>query len=243
MKVLLLDIETSPNSAFVWGLWDQNVGLSQLIESSETLCWSAKWYGSDEIMFDSIHQSNRKRMVKRIHRLIDTADVVIHYNGSRFDLPTLNKEFLLHDLFPPAPARSIDLLRVVKKQFRFPSNKLDYVTQALKIGSKSPTTFKLWVDCMNGVETAWQAMEEYNKQDVLLLEKLYERLQPWIKHPVSHSVSGAGLVCPNCGGGHYHKRGFAYTAASKYQRYNCKSCGAWFRGTKSEAPKEKFIQL
>jgi chromosome partitioning protein len=33
LKVLLLDIETSPNLAHVWGIWQQNVGLSQLLET------------------------------------------------------------------------------------------------------------------------------------------------------------------------------------------------------------------
>lgn len=245
MKILLLDIETSPNQAFVWGLWNQNVGLSQLIDSSETLCWSAKWYGTDEVIFDSINQSSRRRMVRRIHRLIDASDIVVHYNGSRFDLPTLNKEFLLHDLEPPAPIKQIDLLKVVRKQFRFPSNKLDYVAQALKLGNKNPTTFRLWVDCMRGDQEAWKTMQEYNIHDVLLLEKLYDRLKPWIKHPINHSVVNAALVCPNCGSQEYRKRGFAFTATCKYQRYQCKGCGSWFRATTSIAPKagEKFAQL
>lgn len=247
MKILLLDIETSPNSAYVWGLWDQNVGLSQLIDSSETLCWSAKWYGSDEVLFQGINRTSRTRMVRAIHSLINRADIIVHYNGSRFDLPTLNKEFLLYGLPPPAPVKQIDLLRVVKKQFRFPSNKLDYVAQALKLGSKQPTTFKLWVNCMNGDAEAWEVMEEYNKQDVLLLERLYERLKPWIKHPINRSLDPAndGLVCPACGSDKYQKRGFYFTASCKYQRYCCKDCSAWFRDTKSIAPRsgEKFVQL
>ena len=42
-------------------------------------------------------------MIKGIHKLLDECDAVIHYNGSKFDIPTLNKEFLLHGLHPPAP--------------------------------------------------------------------------------------------------------------------------------------------
>jgi len=34
MQILLLDIETAPNTAHVWGLWNQNVSLNQLMESS-----------------------------------------------------------------------------------------------------------------------------------------------------------------------------------------------------------------
>ena len=103
MKILLLDIESSPNVAHVWGLWQQNVGINQLMESSYVLCWAAKWLDSDEIIFDSVHQSKPKKMLKGIYDLLDDADAVIHYNGTKFDIPTLNKEFLLHNYAPPSP--------------------------------------------------------------------------------------------------------------------------------------------
>ena len=43
--MLTLDIETRPNLAHVWGLWQQNVGLSQIVERGHVMCWVAKWYG------------------------------------------------------------------------------------------------------------------------------------------------------------------------------------------------------
>lgn len=52
MKILMLDIEVSPNTAHVWGLWQQNVSINQLMESSYTLCWAAKWHGTKEVMFE-----------------------------------------------------------------------------------------------------------------------------------------------------------------------------------------------
>ena len=113
MKILLLDIETSPNVAHVWGIWQQNVGLSQLLESSYTMCYSAKWLGEKDVYFDSVHQSSSKSMLEGIHGLLEDADAVCHYNGTKFDMPTLNKEFLLHKMTPPPPMKQIDLLRVV----------------------------------------------------------------------------------------------------------------------------------
>ena len=93
MKILLLDIETAPNTAYVWGLWKQNISISQIVDSSSMLCWAAKWLDSPEVMFSSILMG-KKGMLKEIHKLLDQADAVVHYNGSRFDIPTLNKEFL-----------------------------------------------------------------------------------------------------------------------------------------------------
>ena len=45
MKILILDIETSPHTGFHWGLFQQNISIGQLIESSTVLCWAAKWLG------------------------------------------------------------------------------------------------------------------------------------------------------------------------------------------------------
>lgn len=233
MKILLLDIETTPNSAFVWGLWQQNVSLSAIKESSYTLCWAAKWYGEKEVMFDSVYTSKPAKMLKRIHALISEADVVVHYNGTKFDMPTLNKEFLLHDLAPPPPYKQVDLLRTMRSQFRFPSNKLDYVAERLGLGNKHETSFQLWVDCMNKDAKAWKSMEAYNKQDVLLLEKVYTRVLPWIKTHPNHNLHAEDHVCPNCGSKKLQARGVRHTVAGTYQRYQCTSCGSWSRGSKN----------
>lgn len=234
-KILLLDIETSPNTAHVWGIWQQNISLNQLLESSYTMCFSAKWLGEDQIFFDSVYKSNNIDMLKKIHNLIDEADAVIHYNGSKFDMPTLNKEFLLAGLSPPSPVKHIDLLQVAKKQFRFVSNKLDYVSQALGLGQKTKHIgHELWIQCMANNPEAWAMMEEYNKNDVVLLEKVYYKFRPWIKHHINMSIfNDEEVVCPNCGGKHHQKRGYALTAVSKFQRYQCTGCGNWFRGNKN----------
>lgn len=231
MKILLLDIETAPNLVHVWGLWQQNVSISQIMDASYVMCWAAKWLGEEEIFFDSVHQSRPKRMLHRVHSLIDEADAVIHYNGARFDMPTLNKEFLLHGMPPPSPYKQIDLLNTARGRFRFPSNKLDYIAQALGVGKKHEHAgHRLWVECMAGNDESWEVMETYNKQDVRLLEAVYNVFLPWIKnHPNMNIYHDTEDTCPTCGGVHLKKRGFSYTITQKYQRYVCKDCGTWSR--------------
>jgi DNA polymerase elongation subunit (family B)/predicted RNA-binding Zn-ribbon protein involved in translation (DUF1610 family) len=234
-KILLLDIETSPNTAHVWGIWQQNIAINQLLESSYTMCFAAKWLDSNEIFFDSVYNSDHKTMLEKIHALIDEADAVVHYNGNKFDMPTLNKEFLLAGFTPPSPVKNIDLLQVAKKQFRFVSNKLDYVAQQLGLGKKtSHIGHDLWIQCMANNPEAWSMMEEYNKNDVVLLEKVYYKFRPWIKHHLNLSIfNDEEIVCPNCGGNHVQKRGYSLTSVSKFQRYQCSDCGNWFRGNKN----------
>lgn len=234
MKILFLDIESSPNTAHVWGLWKQNVSMNQLMESSYVLSWAAKWDGDATVLFDSVHQSRPKTMLKRIHSLISEADVVVHYNGTKFDMPTLNKEFLLYQIPPPTPYKQVDLLKQVRNQFRFPSNKLDYVSQRLGLGAKvKHEGHELWVSCMAGDEEAWKRMQKYNKHDVILLEKLYKRLLPWIKHHPNRAVLQEELCCPTCGSDKLQRRGFNTTLTAKYQRYACMSCNSWSQATKT----------
>lgn len=241
MKILLLDIETAPNIAHVWGLWQQNVSLNQLQESSYVMCWAAKWLGDDEVFFNSFVGVSHKRMLAKIHKMLDEADAVIHYNGTKFDIPTLNKEFLKHKMSPPAPYKQIDLLRVARGQFRFPSNKLDYVASSLGLGSKhSHEGHSLWVKCMSKDKEAWEVMKQYNIQDVLILEKVYYALLPWIKnHPNINIYNGTTDKCSNCGGSHITKRGFAYSTVGKFQRYQCQDCGTWSKAR----TKEKLLPL
>jgi predicted RNA-binding Zn-ribbon protein involved in translation (DUF1610 family) len=196
-------------------------------------------------MFDSIQKSGKQKMLDSVHKLLDEADAIVHYNGSRFDIPILHKEFLLSGMPPPAPSKQIDLLQVARRQFRFVSNKLDYVSQALGLGSKTEHEgHALWVKCMNDDRKAWKIMEEYNKNDVVLLEKVYDKFKAWIKNHPNHNAYSANACCPNCGSSKLQKRGTAITTTRHYQRFQCQQCGTWSRAAKAEQlSKESAISI
>lgn len=242
-NILLVDIETAPLKAYTWGIWQQNIGINQIREPGYTLCWAAKWLGEDSMMFSSVHGDGKKKMVRQIHQLVNKADVVVHYNGTKFDMPILNQEFLQQKLGPPSPHIDIDLLRTVKQRFRFPSNKLDYVARVLKREGKVKNRgMDLWTECMAGDDAAWIEMEEYNRKDVTLLEDVYHDLLPWIKnHPnvALWDVEQEDKQCPQCGSTSIQKRGMAYTKTMVYQRYHCQSCGAWSKARTNNLPLEK----
>lgn len=234
MRTLLLDIETAPNKVYSWGMYDQNIAMNQVVETSYVMCWSAKWLGTRGVMFDSVKTSSRVRMLGKMHKLLDEADVVVHYNGLKFDIPVLNKEFIKAGYAPPAPYKQVDCLKEVRRLFRFEINKLDFVVQALKIGAKvEHEGFTLWVKCMEGDPVAWKKMERYNRQDVKLLEALYLRLRPWMNRHPNAGAHDDIECCPKCGSEKYQQRGWAVTQMMKYRRYQCQKCGGWFRGNKS----------
>lgn len=237
MNILLLDIETAPSVAHVWGLFQQNIGITQVVKPGYTLCFAAKWYGRRGVEQGSCAEGDHLGMLRKVHALLDKADIVVHYNGRKFDIPTLNREFVKHGLKPPRPYQQVDLLQVVRRQFRFASNKLDFVAQQLGLGRKHHHKgHQLWVDCMAGDQEAWKEMLAYNKQDVRLTEKLYDKLKPWIvQHPNLAVISGKeGDVCPTCTGNAPWTKKYIYTGAGEYRLHRCEVCHTYSRGRKRQ---------
>lgn len=244
MRVLHVDLETAPNIAHVWQLWDVNVSLNQLIVPSYILCWAAKWDGERDVHFARVRHdarggvvpASRRVMLERIHALLSQADAVVTYNGARFDLPKLRGEFIAAGLDPPAPFKSIDLF-LTARRLGYPSSKLAYVAQALGVGSKvKHEGHDLWKACMADDEAAWGRMRRYNEGDVRLQERVYHRLRPWIAgHPnAGLYVDGDDPVCPRCASKRLQRRGFAAKNERKFQRFQCSGCGGWSTAAKAD---------
>lgn len=47
VRILILDIETSPMKAWVWRRWKENIYLDQTIQEWFMISWSGKWLGED----------------------------------------------------------------------------------------------------------------------------------------------------------------------------------------------------
>jgi hypothetical protein len=234
MKILFLDLETSPNLAYVWGLWQQNVAITQLEKSTEVICWGARWLGSDKVIFKSQHHHGKEKMLDELHKVMNEADVLIGWNSAAFDSKHIKREFIENGYLPPAPWKELDLMRVVKSQFKFPSNKLDYVAQKLGVGAKvQHSGFQLWLDCMAGNAKAWAEMKEYQIQDVNLLIDLYDILLPWIdNHPHVGASQGNSKACRNCGSTNLTRSGMKVLSGGTAQRWQCKDCGRYLYGAK-----------
>ena len=238
MKILHIDIETSPHTVYAWGLFNQNISLNQIIEPTRVLCAAWAWHDVDDMHFAAEwRHGGRKSMIAKLYAALNEADAVCHYNGASFDVPHLNREFLEAGYGPPAPYAQIDLYRTVRRSFKFASNKLAWVSEVLALGDdgKLKTDMTLWTRVLDGDAAARSEMQRYNEEDVRLLKELYEQILPWIAgHPNVglYDDSLAQPVCGSCGSTHVVKEGFSYTAAGKYQRYSCKGCGKWLRAAK-----------
>ena len=233
-KILILDLERAPNVLYSWSLREKYIPAENIIQPSYVMCYAAKWLGSDEILFDSIQRSSTRNMLKGVHDLLDDADVLVTFNGVRFDSRVLDAEMFAHKIKPPSPYHELDLY-VTSKRFNFPSRKLNYLCQRLGIGQKlEHEGFQLWKDCMDGKLSAWRKMEEYNIQDVQLTEALYLEMRPWIKNHPNLSIDSLEEVCPHCGSDKRVWRGYREAITRRYRRFRCSECGSWGRATKCE---------
>lgn len=234
---MLFDIETAPNLGYVWGKFEQNV--IEYTSEWYMLAWSAKWHGGRHVTkcladYDGYTAGSEddKALVSELHAMLSIADIVIAHNGDRFDVKRSNTRFIEHGLEPPPPYKTVDTCKVARRYFGFNSNKLDDLGHRLGVGRKVKTGgFDLWRGCMHGDPRSWALMKKYNRQDVLLLERVYLKLLPWIgNHPNVSVMRGDPEACRNCGNTQLQKRGFGYTGTGKSQRYQCLKCGAYMRG-------------
>jgi hypothetical protein len=241
-EIWCFDIETTPNLVYAWGLWDQNIGINQIVQPQDILCFAAHKIGSNKIE-TAAAWDGYENMVSRLHQIMDSADYIVGYNNVSFDNKHVRAAFVKAGLEPPSPHRDIDLLRVVRKQFKFPSHKLDYVCRALGLDVKVETGgMDLWTKCLGGDQKAQRKMLKYNRQDVRITTQLYQRLLPWIPGlnvplysvGTESDTSQGEAKCTRCGGTNIHQRGWAYATTYRYKRYRCVDCGGWMRDKKSE---------
>ncbi len=239
-KILLFDIETAPNLSYVWGKWEQNVLAVE--QHWYMISFAYKWLGEKTTYVMSLpdfkeykkDKTNDEPLVKELWKLFDQAEVIIAHNGDAFDIKKSNGRFIKYRLEPPSPYKTVDTLKVARKYFKLDSNKLDDLGDYLKIGRKLRTGgFNLWLDCIKGDMKAWKYMTDYNKQDVVLLEKVYYKLRAWNQSsPNMNLILGGFTNCPTCGSQYTQKNGTRMTRVGLYQRWHCGNCGAWFGGEK-----------
>ena len=249
-KVLSIDIETQRGIVEVFDLWPKYIDMKQVRVPTRILCFAAKWRDEEEVQFYSAFKERRdynvdakqyRAMLQAAWDLLTEADVVVTYNGNKFDLGWFKGEFGRLELGPPAPYRSLDLYAVAKKHFA-PANmsmKLDWFSRRW-LGDKKVGHGDLWSAIRYGTRdeqlAAQQLMMDYNIHDVVLTERLFDRFLPWtgMNFALFDQDNEDRLVCPYCESTRYHKRGFAPGLSYMYQRYKCLNpkCGGWFKGKK-----------
>ena len=236
-RILTLDIETSPHDAWSFNVWKTNILPIHNKEPTRILTWAAKFHGERKVSFGTCYDED---FLLPLRDLLDASNMVVSYNGDKFDMPHINREFLEAGIPPSRPVASVDLLKVVRKRFNFPHNRLDYVASRV-LGERKLETggFELWPAFMDGCPKAQRVMKRYNIGDVRLTERLYDKLRPWVlNHPYTGDASidmgDANTVypCPACDSIHTTKERPRRTRCYAIRLVHCTSCGVWSDGVR-----------
>lgn len=240
-RILLLDIETAPSLGLYFDLWKEGNIVSRE-KDWYILSFAAKWLGDRLVSCHGLpdftgykkNPEDDKTLCKALATVLSQADVIVAHNGDGFDFPKINARLIKHGIQPPTPYKTIDTLKVAKRYFAFESNRLKDLAIYLNAGAKMETGgIGLWKGCMSGDKKSWETMKKYNVQDVLVLEKIYLALRPWMtNHPNMGLLLDKPQCCPICGkAGSLQRRGFTYSRIGKKARYQCADgCGGWSTG-------------
>lgn len=235
-KTLLLDIETSIMLVYTFQLGKQVIRHDQIYEDWRILCYTAKWLGENKVLYEEAREEKQeKEILKKLHKLLDEADIVITQNGTLFDAKRINTRMIYYNVNPPSPYRHYDIYRLVKRVANFSSKGLAYLTDKLckkhkKLIHQSFPGRNLWIECKKGNKKAWKEMKEYNKKDVLSMEELYYKLRPWAPEsfPKVYNLTNSINVCSTCGYKGQMKEGKPRKAKKHwYRQDSCVKCGAW----------------
>lgn len=228
-KILTIDIERLPGLARVWQPRTKYVPPQSFVEWPRLLCFAARWYGKKRPIFEA-EWIDRDRMIERSWELYNEADIVVTFNGRRFDNKHLRSDWLLAGMPPPAPWKDIDLF-VVARQFGFESKSLDSLTRRLGRGGKAlHYNADLAFAAVEGDREAQRLLREYNVGDVELTDWLADRLRPWTSTHPHIGTAGDEKRCNACGSENLTLLKSRYRAVvMDYALYRCE-CGALVRG-------------
>jgi uncharacterized protein YprB with RNaseH-like and TPR domain len=204
-KRMFFDIETSYNIVKSWRTgYNLTIQPGDIVKERAIICICWKWENENEVHYLKWDEDQcDKAMLQEFAKELAKADEVIGHNGDRFDIKWLRTRCLFHRIPFNATIKSLDTLKKARSAFNFNSNKLDYIAKYLGVGGKTETGgMKLWDDIIfDKCKTAMHKMVTYCKNDVVILEDVFQVMQSYI-HQNSHVgvyKGGKKHSCPSCG--------------------------------------------
>jgi hypothetical protein len=195
-RVLIYDIETSPNIGWFWRAgYKLNISPDNIIKERAIICVSYKWLGEDQVYNLSWDKNqDDKFLLEQFIEVLNEADLIVAHNGDNFDLKWLKTRALYHRLPMLPNYKQFDTLKLVKSKLNLNSNRLDYIAKFLGFEGKNKTTIDLWIDIVyKKSQEAMNTMLEYCDEDVRQLEKVYKELR-YLGNPMLHQGVIQGKV-------------------------------------------------
>lgn len=249
-RILILDVERVQPEYRIrsWSRKiDRYASYDELVTDARTAlaCWS--WYDEDEIHSAAEwDKGGRNQFLRKIHREMEKADIIVTHNGDNADLPWLLADFTVAPKGAPGadrfqrlpelpPAKSVDTLKVMRsKRYKGISFKgLDAVCQIVGLPGKTDRYDRDAMDAaVAGDRDAQQQLTAYCKGDVASERFLYDWLRPGIANHPHLFVDGTAalLVCNRCASADTLDTAKRYMAnVLSYQMFRCAVCTGYRR--------------
>jgi len=145
--------------------------------------------GKDEYYYDVITKEDLesgefdKRILKNFIRDFNKFDVIYTYYGTGFDIKFLRTRCLYWKLpFPEfGTVQHKDIYYMVKRLLKLHKYSLDVATNFLGISGKNHILGIDWVNARVGNKKGLDYVLDHNKRDVVILEKLHDKLANYMK--------------------------------------------------------------
>jgi DNA polymerase elongation subunit (family B) len=246
-RIVLFDLETLPNLVNVMQNFTRlgdYPGLTLKADINSIICFGWKVFGDSRTHcttawdFKSVWARNindDEAVVRRAYEVLSQADAVVTHNGKRFDWRFLQTRILHHGLKPLPKIPHIDTCQVAKSNLYAFNNRLNTIAKLLSAGQKLENGgWDLWVKVMQRDPKSMRLMKKYCMQDVLVLEKVFKKLRPFISNIPNYNIFGTHTknLCPACGSTRIKKDGTRVTKTRITQRMRCNDCGSLSHITK-----------
>jgi uncharacterized protein YprB with RNaseH-like and TPR domain len=174
MRIVFLDLETSNLNA--------NYGIVYCACFLEDATGKIKIYRIDNYKIFKKDRTNDKFLVSDIKKEIEGVDILVSYNGKKFDIPFLNSRLAYWGIDTIRIPKHIDLYPIIKWHYRLSDYKLQTASYFWQTENQ-----KTFVDGMHWVKAllskkSLDYIVNHCVQDIKVLKEVFERVKASIKY-------------------------------------------------------------
>jgi hypothetical protein len=212
-RILILDVERLDGitEQHFWGRGDlknRYIHPETIKRYPRTTIVCAKWYFSPHVIrLAEWDKGGRKAFLRKVHRLLERADIIVGHYIDEADIPWLKGDLHIEAGLPPLPPfKTVDTLKVLRKQFKSgaPVKGLDAFCQIIGLPGKTDRYDR---DAMERAVTDKsvedrQRLTDYCAGDVIATQGLYDWARPFITNHPALFMDGKDKLttCHRCGG-------------------------------------------
>jgi hypothetical protein len=211
-RILIIDVERLDGitQQHWWSRGDlrnRYIRYETVVRLPRTTIVCAKWYDRPDIIrLAEWDKGGRRLFLRKVHRLLEQADIVVGHYIDNADIPWLKNDLHVEAGLPPLPPfKTVDTCKVFRQQFGAgaPFKSLDALCHILGIPAKTDRydreAMERAVTEKSGGDR--QRLTDYCAGDVVATQGLYDWLRPHIKNHPMLFVDGKDkfTICHRCG--------------------------------------------